>query len=252
MRIQIIGVGVVGTFQAFLASQLGQEVLGFDHHKTKSEHAKMLDDMEQNVDVTFICTPETTVEEVVGQLVQKKSEGRLFIKSTVPPRTTRKLMEKYGIHICHNPEFLREKTAFEDVTHPHVVVIGQCCGEHSSVLRSFYLPLGSPIIVTEPTMSETLKVTQNSYLAMLISFWNEIDKVTSAMGLSTEELAGMAKLNPRVSGYGTEFFGSPFGGKCLPKDLNQLIEFSSSIGVKPELLEAIRDFNKKLADAHPV
>ena len=84
---------------------------------------------------------------------------------------------------------------------------------------------------------------------MLISFWNEVNRVTSIAGIDTREVASIVKYNPRVSAYGTDFFGVPFGGKCLPKDLDQFIKYFYKANLNPILLESIKDFNKKL-DAH--
>jgi nucleotide sugar dehydrogenase len=246
MKIQIVGVGVVGTAQAYLASQLGNEVIGFDHHKTTSEYAKMVKELERDVDLTFVTVPEAVVDEVVHNLVRKRVKGIYVIKSSVPPKTTQRLMDRHDIHICHNPEFLREQTSLIDVMHPTVVIIGQCCPEHGEIMREFYRPLGAPIVITQPTVSETVKLTLNSYLATLISFWNEINEVSGALGLSTKEVANLVKLNSRVSAYGTEFFGSPFGGKCLPKDLEQVIQFARQSGINPQMLEAVQEYNRTL------
>jgi nucleotide sugar dehydrogenase len=244
MRIQIIGVGVVGSAQAYLLSRLGHEVLGYDHHRTSFEYATMVKDVAQDVDLTFICVPEAGVPDVVKDLVFRRVLGLYVIKSTVPPGTTVSLMAEHHLHICHNPEFLRENKAFEDVLNPSSVVIGQCCPEHAAILQKLYSPLKCPVRVTQPTVSETLKVTANSYLATLISFWNEINGIATRLNLSTKEIAELACLNPRISRYGTEFFGTPFGGKCLPKDLDQLISISLKAEVKPQLLEAVRDYNR--------
>ncbi len=195
------------------------------------------------------CHPQKSlhkVEQVIGELVEKGVQGLYVIKSTVPSGTTRRLTEKHGMHISHNPEFLREKTAKEDIIHPEIVVIGACCPTHAELLRAFYAGLGAPIIVSEPTTTETVKLSLNSYLATLITFWNEVDKVARQLGISTSEVAGIVKLDPRVSSYGTAFFGAPFGGKCLPKDLDQLIEVSRQSGADARMLEAVRDFNKSL------
>ncbi len=246
MKIQIIGVGIVGGAQACLASKLGHEVLGVDRSRPTSEYARMVKEPERDVDVTFICTQEGVVPGVVAELLNRHVKGLYVIKSTVPSGTTQSLMERHGIHICHNPEFLVEKTAMESVSHPSMVVIGQCCPAHSEILKEFYTPLGCPIVVSHPTITETVKLTLNSYLATLITFWNQIDKVTRALGLETEEVARIARLNPRVSAYGTEFFGAPFGGKCLPKDLEQLIHISHEVGADSSMLEAVRDFNKTI------
>jgi nucleotide sugar dehydrogenase len=252
MKIQIVGMGVVGTAQAHLISHLGHDVLGVDRNKTTSEIARMAKEAEPDADLTFICTQEAFVEDVVTDLVRKKVKGPYVIKSTVPSGTTRRIGDKFGIHICHNPEFLRENSALNDVIHPHVVVIGQCCAEHGNLLKKLYSPVGCPIMITQPTVSETVKLTLNSYLATLISYWNEVDKIAKALGISTAEVAQIVKQNPRVSSYGTEFFGAPFGGKCLPKDLNQLIAVGLSAGVEPKLLEAIRDFNGTIKNADSV
>ncbi len=246
MKVQIVGVGVVGGAQAYLASKLGHEVLGVDRGRPTSEYARMVPEMERDVDVTFICTQEAYVPGVVADLVERQVKGLYVIKSTVPPGTTRSLMEKYRIHICHNPEFLVEKIALESITHPSMVAIGQCCAAHSEILKKFYAPLGCPVVVSQPTVTETVKLTLNSYLSTLISFWNQIDKIAKTVGVSTKEVADIVKLNPQVSGYGTEFFGSPFGGKCLPKDLDQIIEASHKTGADSFLFEAMRDFNKRV------
>jgi nucleotide sugar dehydrogenase len=244
MKVQIVGVGVVGGAQAYLSSRLGHEVVGVDHGRTTFEHARMAKQPERDVDITFICTQESAVPEVVTDLLKRKVGGLYVIKSTVPSGTTMRLMEKHRIHICHNPEFLVEKRALESITHPAMVLIGSCCQAHGNVLRSFYAPLGCPVVVSQPSVTETVKLTLNSYLATLISFWNQIDKVTAMLGVNIEEVAGMVRLDPRVSKYGTEFFGSPFGGKCSPKDLEQLISVSHQVGTDSSMLEAVRDFNK--------
>jgi nucleotide sugar dehydrogenase len=243
VRIQIIGLGAVGEAQAYLATKLGHEVLGFDPGKISSNWAEIGKTVERNVDISFICVPEAFAEQALKNLVTENVKGLYVIKSTVPPGTTVSLSDKYGVHICHNPEFLVEKAAFNDVTHPDVVVIGQCCAEHAALIKNFYVPLRCPIVVTHPTTSETVKLTLNSYLATLISFWNQVDMVTSKAGVSTAEVASIVKQNPRVSAYGTDFFGSPFGGKCLPKDLNQFIQYSHQVGANPQLFENIKEFN---------
>jgi len=246
MKIQIIGVGVVGGAQAYLASKMGHEVLGVDINITSYDYARMAKVPETDVDMTFVCTREETVPTVIADLVNRKVKGLYVIKSTVPSGTTQSLMEKYNIHVCHNPEFLVEKIAQESITHPDMVAIGSCCPEHGELLKQFYAPLQCPIVLSRPTVTETVKLTLNSYLATLITFWNQVDKINHAMGVDTEEVARIARLNSRVSGYGTAFFGAPFGGKCLPKDLDQLIRVSNQTGVDSSMLETVREFNKTI------
>jgi nucleotide sugar dehydrogenase len=246
MKIQIIGVGVVGTAQAYLASYLGHEVFGYDPGKSSSPYAKMHKELQTDVDITFLCTPEAFIESSVEALVRNKVKGVYVIKSTVPAKTTDTLSQKFGVHISHNPEFLRESISLEDIINPHVVVIGQCCPEHANILNNFYQPLNRPIIITQPTVSETVKLSLNSYLATLITFWNQIHDLAKALGISTQEVASITKYNPRVSAYGTEFFGVPFGGKCLPKDLEQTIQVCQKAGFNPKFLQSVKDFNREI------
>lgn len=246
MKIQIVGVGVVGEAQAYLASQLGHQVFGFDPRKQTCSHATMVSRLQTDVDITFICVPELEAERVVQQLVDENVGGLYVMKSSVPPGTTRSLMDKHRIHMCHNPEFLREISSFEDVMRPNFVLIGQCCSEHAGTVRDFYFPLGCPPLFTDPTTSETVKITLNSYLATLISFWNAVDGLTGLIGVDTKEVARILRCDHRVSRYGTDFFGAPFGGKCLPKDLSQLIQCCHRAGTDADMLEAVRDSNRKL------
>ncbi len=252
MRVQIVGLGVVGTAQAYLAWRLGHEVLGYDPGKAQSEYARMTGNPEAEVDLNFVCVPEKSVEDAVRMLGEAGVKGAYVIKSTVPPGTTCGLREKYGPHISHNPEFLTEKTALENVVHPRFVVISPCCDVHRTSLEEFYRPLKCPVVFTEPATSETLKLAINAYLATMITFWNEIDEFARRQGLSTAEIAGIATVDPRISKYGTEFFGAPFGGKCLPKDLDQLIRAFGDAGLNPMLLMAVRDFNDRLKNADGV
>jgi nucleotide sugar dehydrogenase len=244
MRVQIIGVGAVGSAQAYLCSQLGHEVIGVDPSRASFDYARITRTPEKDVDLTFVCTPEAFVPSVVADLVEKNVKGLFVIKSTVPSGTTVNLMKKHNIHICHNPEFLREDTSFYDITHPNAAVVGQCCAEHGEILNNFYKVLRCPVIMSRPTVTETVKLTLNCYLSTLISFWNEINKISGTLGINTREVADIVKADRRVSDYGTRFFGSPFGGKCLPKDLDQLIKVYQNLGADSSMLEAIRAFNK--------
>jgi UDPglucose 6-dehydrogenase len=91
-----------------------------------------------------------------------------------------------------------------------------------------------------------VKLTLNAYLSTLISFWNEIDKLAKALNISTDDVANIVKFNPRVSAYGTEFFGSPFGGKCLPKDLDQILSVYKNLGAEAFFFDAVKEFNKRV------
>ena len=198
------------------------------------------------VDVTFICVPEWAVYEAVRLLVHVKAVGLLVIKSTVSLGTTDELMKQFGVHICHNPEFLREKHSQDDVVTPDRVIVGRCCEEHGALLSELYAPLKKPTFVTTPMASELAKLVSNAYLATLITFWNEVNEITQRLKLDVEEASHLVCSDSRMSRYGIEKFGEPFGGKCLPKDLNHLIEAFKSNGLNPTLFEAVERFNEKL------
>jgi UDPglucose 6-dehydrogenase len=208
--------------------------------------AKVTSEIVPDVDVTFICINETAVEEEVKQMISSQVKGIYVIRSTVQPGTTANLMKKYGVHICHNPEFLREKTALNDVVNPERIVIGQCCPTHGNVLSNLYSPLSKPIFITDPTTSELVKLTTNAYLSMLITFWNEIHRLTQKIRLNIQEVSKIVSSDSRVSKYGLTKFGEPFSGKCLPKDLDQLIEVFRIKGLNPILFESIKLFNERL------
>jgi nucleotide sugar dehydrogenase len=239
MKVQVIGYGVVGKAQEFLMKQLGHTVTAYDPFVLPDSK------MQQTVDITFICTPEKAVEDAVANLHSSQVKGLYVIKSTVSVGTTKKLMEKYKVHICHNPEFLREKYAFEDVLNPSRIVIGECCHEHGLLLEEIYAKLNKPIYRTDPATSELAKLTSNAHLAMLISFWNEIHKLSSKLKLNTAEVAKLVTADPRISKYGTAFFGKPFNGRCLPKDLRKLILTFQSMKLNSAFFEAVEEVNER-------
>ena len=244
INVQIVGFGVVGFAQAHLMQKLGHCVFIFDPFKGRVE-------MERNVDITFICTPEQNVEEALKTLIENDVRGLYVIKSTVPVGTTKSLTEQYKRHICHNPEFLRERHALEDVVNPSRIVIGECCHRHGEQLRDLYAPLHVKIFRTDPTTSEMIKLLTNAWRAVSISFWNEVAEVCARVGADVETVADACDTG-KVLGeweggkWGTKFFGKPYGGRCLPKDVKHLIETFQRYGLKSKILEAAEDVNESL------
>lgn len=219
---------------------LGHRIFIYDPFKGFNE-------IKVDVDVVFICVDEFNLDNAVQTLVDHDVKGLFVIRSTVPIGTTRRLMDKHKRHICHNPEFLRQATAFEDVLNPDRIVIGKCCDVHGEFLRNLYAPLGKPIFVTTPEVSEVVKLVSNAYLSMLISFWNEIYMLVKKLGLDIKEVAEIVCADRRMSRYGTLKFGEPFGGKCLPKDLNHLIDAFHKMQLTPVLLYAVKKVNEEIA-----
>ncbi len=233
---------------------LGHEVYVYDKSRIGDppDYVKVVDRPYGDPDLTFICVPENVVEETVEMLVEEDANDFFVIKSTVPPTTTKSLMEKYGIHLCHNPEFLREAHSLRDAVTPSRIVIGECCRKHGLLLETVYAPLGVKTHITDPTTSELVKLAINALRAVIITYWNEVHELAEELGVKTEDIAEIVDQGKTIDSYeggrwGTRFFGKPFGGKCLPKDLTQLINSFRDNSLNPRLFEAVREYNKILA-----
>ena len=256
MDIQIIGLGVVGSAHAYLSAKLGHRVYGYDISPKAVEKAIQkvpslikIPDYKRDVDITFICTPESEVEGVVKKLVEKKVKGLYVIRSTLPIGTTTTLINRYGTHITYNPEFLREKHAFYDVMNPSRIVIGACCYDHSELLHDFYKPLKTEFYFTDPTTAETIKLVSNCLRSIMISFWNELYLLSRAIPFDLKmvsEATDPGKVIGEWEGgkWGTRFFGKPYGGKCLPKDTKMMIEIFKEHRVPEFILEAAEKVNE--------
>jgi len=231
----------VGKAQAFLLQNLKHEVFLFDPQFFPSVKRP-----EKDVDLTFVCTSEDALHEVLQNLIEEHVKGVYVVKSTTLVGATEKLMKKYGVHIAHNPEFLREHSAYEDVANPDRIIIGQCCKEHGEMIASLYAPLNRPIFITNPTTSEAAKILSNSYLAMLITFWNEANELAKKLNLSVSEVSELVCADRRMSTHGTSKFGEPFGGKCLPESVDKVISAFHSERLNPLLFEAIKRYNVRL------
>ncbi|MFH0897587.1 MAG: NAD(P)-binding domain-containing protein [Candidatus Bathyarchaeota archaeon] len=234
MKIEVVGhKGVVGNATYELFKRLGYEVKGSD----KGEQIR-------KADVYFICVPEDNIEELISALTNY-ANGLIVIRSTVVPGTCKRLSEKYSRHICHNPEFAREATAIQDELNPSRIVIGECCQKHGDLLEKIYGLLQRPIVRTDPATSELVKLASNNYLSCVISYWNTIEEIAKRIGVSGHRVGMIASLDPRISDYGSRFHNK-YGGRCLPKDIGQLIAFAQSIGYDPILLKAVEEVNKTL------
>ncbi len=254
MLTQVIGLGVVGKAQAFLLSKLGHKVYGYDIRAVQPEqYFTLCNDPIQDVDISFICTPENAANEVIEKLKHYGVKGLIVIKSTVPVGTINCLMKDFDIHICYNPEFLRGKCSFEDVLNPRRIVIGECCSEHGNILKQIYKPLGQPIYRTDPTTGELIKLVSNSLRAVNISFWNQLYLLCRQVDADIKivaEAADSGKVLGEWEGgkWGTKRFGEPYDGKCLDKDLDHLFKAFCECGVDPSILEATKKFNEQLKE----
>jgi UDPglucose 6-dehydrogenase len=246
MRINVFGMGVVGVTTADCFRRFGHIVNCLDVDEEQldkvAKEGFQVSSEPDSADFHFVCTQEASVGDILVQL--RGVTGLPVIQSTVTPGTTKHLMEVHGIHICYNPEFLRVATALPDGLNPWRVVIGECCPTHGKLLAELYEPARVPIVRVDPTTAEMTKLTCNAYLAMLISYFNEIHLICERIGVNSHIVGKIASMDPRISSYGATQHSKPYGGHCLPRDIRTLIEFSKSTGANPILLEAVERVNQ--------
>lgn len=228
-------------------------------------------------EIVFICvgTPpkdngETDLSQVEGaaRLIGERIRGYKIIvnKSTVPVGTgefVRKVINETkktdaDFDVVSNPEFLREGSAIPDALNPDRVVIGAPSKHVAMKLLELYYTLGSPLIVTDVASAELIKYASNSFLAMKISFINEIANICEKAGANVADVARGVGADRRI---GREFLnaGLGFGGSCFPKDVASLLHTSNGLGVEFDMLKAtlavngdrVEHFVGRVADRFP-
>src|SRR6478735_20474 len=267
MHIAMIGTGYVGLVSGACFADFGHRVCCIDKDSAKIDglHAGKMPIWEPGLEAVFIAvgTPArrgdghadlTFVFEAVRELAKVIKPGTVIVtKSTVPVGTgdrIEQILREEGVtdvSVASNPEFLREGAAIADFKHPDRIVVGAEDDRAQEVLREIYRPLflnRAPILITGRRTAELTKYAANAFLAVKISFINEIADLCEAVDADVQDVARGIGLDNRI---GPKFLhaGPGYGGSCFPKDTLALLQTAEAAGVEQRIVGTVVKVNNE-------
>ncbi len=260
-KIGIVGLGYVGSaIKSFFEKEI--QIFSYDIQKKKSTEKSIKDLLGKKVDFLFLCLPTPMNEDgstflghinkVLEEISSYGFNGVIVIKSTIPPKTTENYSNKYkALQIVFNPEFLTEANFIEDFKNQEYIVLGggkDSCGKVKNLYSNYFS--SKMIHCVSSTESEMLKYYLNSYLALKVSFSNEIYQLCKSMDINYDKLIYLSKLDKRIGKTHMNVPGPDgflgFGGSCFPKDIRSFLRIFEDEKVQSLILKAAWQRNREI------